>query len=467
MRSLTPSLAALVAAAIAYSAMDAPHARAAEARIGGFAFVCKTLGGAVLKPKSGDVPGVTFTDLPAEREACRRSVDDRISACSTNIGFASGAEDRRHAGCLSIFERQVEACATFFREERAKCDAGGAETPDSRAGAESREADGGERAREPAPADDGPDPWAEAAAREPFAPDPDVDETADEAETGARLFAAQALALRAAGVEGSAPAAAVLAAMPGAGLVGAGAALPALWRPFFANAVVKLGRLRSPAPAALYYDPLLDLAILTFWERSRDGWRVAAARALPGERLADRKAAAPLRPAWTTAADGPAAALRRIAAARLAAFRRAHPAGSRRPARDTASFAAAAADMRAGLPRLVWRAAAGASWAGQGSVWLPPLLGRIDAALAARDAGAVRAAAPDTGPAQAAALARLPPAFAASLALDAAMPAGTEGRLLVASSPDDGAVYLLALCRLQGEACALRRLTLAALAESE
>ena len=285
------------------------------------------------------------------------------------------------------------------------------------------------------------------------------------AQPDARLFAAQALALRAAGVEGSAPAAAVLAAMPGARLAGAGDSLAALWRPFFANAIVKLGRLGSPAPAALYYDPLLDLAVLTFWERGQDGWRVASARALPGERLADRKAQVPPRFAWTAAADGPAAALRRISAARLAAFRRAHPADSREAARDDASFAAAAADMRAGLPRLVWRAAAGALWTGGDSAWLPPLLGRIDAALAARDAGAVRAAAPDTGPAQAEALAGLPPAFAESLVLDAAMPADAGGRLVVASSPEDGLVYLLALCRLEGGTCALRRMTLAALSE--
>ena len=73
-------------------------------------------------------------------------------------------------------------------------------------------------------------------------------------ESSARLFATHALALRAAGVAGEGPAAKVLAAMPGAGMAGDGESLSALWRPFFANAIVKLGRLRSPAPVALYYN---------------------------------------------------------------------------------------------------------------------------------------------------------------------------------------------------------------------
>ena len=128
-----------------------------------------------------------------------------------------------------------------------------------------------------------------------------------------------------------------------------------LWRTFFANAVVKLRRLRSPAPVALYYDPLLDVAIFTLWERRQGDYRVASARALPGKRLADPDGAAALRPQWTAAKDGPVAALRRITFTRLGSFRQAHPAESNEAGRDVATFAAAAADMQAALPRLVWK----------------------------------------------------------------------------------------------------------------
>ena len=284
-------------------------------------------------------------------------------------------------------------------------------------------------------------------------------------ESPARLFAAHALALRAAGVEGGAAAAEVLAAMPGAGTVGAGESLSALWRPFFTNAIVKLGRLRSPAPVALYYNPLLDLAVFTLWEKREEGYRVASVRALPGERLADPGGAAKLRPQWTAAKRGPVKTLARTTAARLDAFRRAHPAEAGGAGRDAVSFAAAAADLRAAFPRLVWNMAMRALWADERSGWLGPALERIAAALAARDAAAVRAAAPDTDAATADALARLPAAFAAGLALDMTLEAGGNDRLIVASPPGDGHVYALALCRLDGGTCSLRRVLLMSLVE--
>ena len=40
-----------------------------------------------------------------------------------------------------------------------------------------------------------------------------------------------------------------------------------------------------------------------------------------------------------------------------------------------------------------------------------------------------------------------------------------DARLLVGSLPEDGDVYVLALCRLAGGGCALRRLVLLALLE--
>ena len=284
-------------------------------------------------------------------------------------------------------------------------------------------------------------------------------------ESPARLFAAHALALRAAGLAGEEAATEVLAAVPGAGMAGDAELLPALWRPFFANAIVKLGRLHSPMPAALYYNPLLDLALVTLWEKQEGGYRVASARALPGERLADPEAAVPPLPAWTVAEAGPVLALARATAARLEAFRSAHPAQSAEAGRDTAAFAVAAADMRAALPRLVWNAAQSARWTEDAQPWLAPALAAVEQALAARDPAALVAAAPDTDAETAAALARLPTGFSAGLALDMVLEAQGDGRLLVGSLPEDGDVYVLALCRLAGGGCALRRFVLAAFLE--
>ena len=115
-------------------------------------------------------------------------------------------------------------------------------------------------------------------------------------ESGPRLFAAHALALRAAGVAGERSAAKILTDMPGVPLTGAEESLPVLWTPFFENAIVRLGRVQSSAPVALYYNPLLDVAVFTAWERRQRQYHVASIRALPGEHLADAKADVPSRP---------------------------------------------------------------------------------------------------------------------------------------------------------------------------
>ena len=276
---------------------------------------------------------------------------------------------------------------------------------------------------------------------------------------GARLFAAHALALRAEGADATRTAAEVLALMPGSGRV-RDELLPLLWGPFFENAIVQLGRLGSRAPVALYYNPLLDVAVLARWEREGEGYRVASVRALPGERLGEPGAASPLLPEWMGAGDGALDALVRIAAARLAVFRREHPAEESTAGNDGATFASAAGDMRTVLPRLVWNAASRAQWTEEMGKWLQPALAGVEAALDARDSGAVAAAAPETDAQTAETLAALPPAFASRLALDMVLPAGERERLLIGSLPEDGALYVFVQCRLGAEACALRRFSL-------
>ena len=280
-------------------------------------------------------------------------------------------------------------------------------------------------------------------------------------EAGPRVFAAQALTLRAAGAAGDEEVAGLLARMPGAAIVD-WEALPLLWTGFFQNAVVAMGRLNSPAPMALYYSPLLDVGLLTRWAEGEGGYRLTGTHALPGERLSDPAAEAPLQPAWTAAREGPAAALARTAADRLGAFRRSHPAEERAAARVGATFAAAAADLRAALPRLVRNAGRHARWV-EAKSWLGPALAAVSSALAAGDAAALRATAPDTDTETAAALASLPEGFISSLLLDAVFRGAGEERLLIGSSPDDGDIYVLIACRMEGGDCALRRFVLLSL----
>ena len=279
-------------------------------------------------------------------------------------------------------------------------------------------------------------------------------------DTAAALFAAYALALRTDGVAGGTLAGALLAGMPGA--TPEAEPFP-LWTTFFENTVVKLGRLRSPRPVALYYNPLLDVALFTLWEQSGDSYRVVSVRALPGEKLADREVEPPPRPTWLAVQEEPLEALVRTTATRLAVFRSAHPSESRTAGSDGVTFAAAAADLRAALPRLAWSLAMRAAWSEEDHTWLLPVLEHIDTVLTSGDVAAITTAAPATDAATAAALADLPQDFAEHLALDLTLDTGETERLLVGSSPADGDVYVLALCRLVGDGCLLQRFMLLSL----
>lgn len=275
----------------------------------------------------------------------------------------------------------------------------------------------------------------------------------------ARLFAAHALALRTGGLRGDPTTMDILAAMRASG---SAKAARALWPPFFENAIVKLGRLRSPTPVALYYNPLLDVALITFWRRGPGRYSIESIRALPGERLAKPGVRVARQPGWLSSGD-PISELMSITDARLSAFRRAHPASGSATSEDQASFASATEDLRQALPRLVWLLASRTRWADDTHRWLFSALTRIDGILAAGDVQALSAASPLTDLETATALAELPAGFAERLTLDMMLEVGGPDRLLVVSSFDDGHIYVLVLCRFHGDACALRRFVLLSL----
>ena len=277
----------------------------------------------------------------------------------------------------------------------------------------------------------------------------------------ARRFAAHALALRAEIVGGGGRR--VLARIPGAS---SRSASTGLWPAFFQNAIAAFGRLRSPNPAALYYNPLLDVAVTTVWERRDESWRVAVVRALPGEWLAGGRGVAPPMPSWLSSKDAPVEALAATAAARLDAFHRAHPPEAAEAVRTASKFAEEAAAARAALPRLRWHARQLGRWAAGAEPWLRPTLEAISAALSSGTAKAVMAAAPATDPATAQAVAGLPEGLTKRLVLDMVLEAGRKGRLLIGSLAEDGEMYFLVLCRLDGVACGLRRIVMVSLIDT-
>ena len=240
---------------------------------------------------------------------------------------------------------------------------------------------------------------------------------------------------------------------------------PHLWSPFFANAVVKLGRVETAHPVALYYDPLLDIAILAYWMRVDGGYRVVSVRALPGEQLDDPDAPESVVPSWITGEEEPLGSLASHTEKRLGAFSSAHPMDVREPERDNATFASAAGDMRAVLLRLVWSVAQRERWVDGTLPWLEVALTTIEEALASGDAGELMTAAPGTGEDTAEVLAGLPPEFSAGLVLDMVLDLRGGTHVLIGSLPEDGDVYVLVLCRLEGEYCALKRFMLASLLE--
>ena len=229
------------------------------------------------------------------------------------------------------------------------------------------------------------------------------------------------------------------------------------------------GRARPAAlarPRALYYNPLLDVAVSTVWEKREGGWRLTAIRAFPGERFTGPPGNVSSRPSWVTADERPFEALAATAAARLAAFHRAHPPKAKETARIATTFAGDADDARATRPRLIWNAGQRARWVSGAEPWLRPTLANITETLSAGDAKAVMAAAPATDAATAEAIAGLPAGLAKRLVLDMVLSAGEDGRLLIGSLPDDGEMYFLVLCRLDGAACGLHRIMMMSVLDS-
>ena len=277
------------------------------------------------------------------------------------------------------------------------------------------------------------------------------------------LFAARALEFREAGVAGSERFLAVVNAMPGSAIVEP-ELLPSLWAPSFANTIAKLGRLRSDAPVSLYYDPLLDIAVIAYWSRTDNGYSIRSVRTLTGERMSGVSGEVSLAPSWMSFVDGAVTALTRTTSERLAAFSRSNPAEEIEPGRDGVAFAAASADLRAVLPRLAWFAEQRGNWTGAYRGWLEPVLSKIEELLAGQDAGPLMSEAPDTDADTAVALASLPSGFADSLVLDMTLETGHD-RLLIGSSPADGDTYVLASCTLRGDICWLRRLMQTSLLE--
>ncbi len=121
-RSGARVLAAAAAAVVAM--MLCAGAEAAEADIRSFSFACTTADGQIVKPRLGDIDGVTYTNLPAQRQQCLGTIDHKLALCRENTAFVSDRRNQELAACLPTFEEQAKACVVHFTFERGKCDTG-------------------------------------------------------------------------------------------------------------------------------------------------------------------------------------------------------------------------------------------------------------------------------------------------------------------------------------------------------
>ena len=218
------------------------------------------------------------------------------------------------------------------------------------------------------------------------------------------------------------------------------------WGPFFENAVIETRAEDTSAPAALYYNPLLDVAVLTYWERTADSdYRITELRAAPGERLRVADTATLAAPAWMSSAT-PVETLYETTLARRAAFT--DGVVPEPPGIDDERHARAVGDLRAAQPRLEWNALQRAEWQTRAFAWVHPTVAAIGETFAAGDAAALLAQAGDTDPETAAALVSLPAGLVERLTLDMTLDYGEDERLLVISLPDEGEIYIMAECRL-------------------
>ena len=230
------------------------------------------------------------------------------------------------------------------------------------------------------------------------------------------------------------------------------AALEAMWIPFFENALIEMIHEETAGPTAIYYNPLMDVAMYTRWEPNPEGnYRIAQLSVMPGEYLQDVDATVPYLPQWMTAQD-PFAELEGISTKRLHAFRTFEEA-SRRNLQDGTTYSDAADSFLVAEPRLtqslIWRL----EW--RNLDWLPLTLATIQAALNAADGDALLAAAPATHPETASFIAELPDGFAEKLILDLILEDGGPNRILLGSGRYDGGTYVCASCEITGNACVL------------
>ena len=78
-----------------------------------------------LKPKFGDIGGITYSDVSGNRDACLSALRSKIHLCRSNTNFESNTKNRKYAGCLPIFRQQAQSCVEHFTRMQSRCHGSG------------------------------------------------------------------------------------------------------------------------------------------------------------------------------------------------------------------------------------------------------------------------------------------------------------------------------------------------------
>ena len=237
-----------------------------------------------------------------------------------------------------------------------------------------------------------------------------------------------------------------------------------IWGPFFENAIV-IACLGRGGASAMFYNPLLDIAVVTRWQGDRT-LRIVGIRAIAGERLVHGNAQVDIGPPWLSA-DSPIDAIQDYTAARVEAFI-AHPEFSVPPLSESpADNSAAALEFMLVQPRLAWNAQEyhnrSKDSASSASRWLVPTLARVREAMVSADVVEIQAAAPSTDRATADLLAGLDAAYSRALVLDMVLEQPDGFRTLIGSAVADGNIYVFADCVAESDDCRLETFSVVAL----
>ena len=226
--------------------------------------------------------------------------------------------------------------------------------------------------------------------------------------------------------------------------------LKQLWGSFFENVIVEVRATDKTTPSALYYNPLLDVALLTHWEQdATTAYRLSGLRVAPGERFSAAGAMVPAAPGWMNG-SAPIDILYDTNMERLTVFRRSSLAEHTGDADQ--KYEQAVRDLKAAQPRLEWNASQRIAWHSEANTWLSETIDTIEDTIALGDEAELIAKASETDAETAGVLVSLPSGLVDQLTLDIVLTYEEEERLLVISLPDDGDFFIMVKCRIDTDA---------------